>query len=177
MSTFYCKNNVIDLYNVWGPMTCESKNEQLALNFQVWEDTHIKFVWKRSNNHFCRYKIQQICPAKWSQDVWIQLSQTSSKSHRQIRFVVGAWRSSKEATRYHCKFDEFERLSVDFMEYIQSLVHTTFMKWQSKGDIHLQAECQHASYFKQPTNINWLRRDYSDKSMYMDKLQEFNFPD
>ena len=36
----------------------------------------------------------------------------------------------------------FERPSVDFMEDIQILVHTTFMKWKAKEDIHLQAECQ-----------------------------------
>ena len=33
-----------------------------------------------------------------------------------------------------------ERLSVDFMEDIQDLMHTTFVKWQAKNDIHLQQD-------------------------------------
>uniref|UniRef100_A0A0G7ZP11 Cytochrome P450 CYP720B12v2 n=1 Tax=Picea glauca TaxID=3330 RepID=A0A0G7ZP11_PICGL len=35
----------------------------------------------------------------------------------------------------------FERLSVDFMEDIQNLLHITLAKWQAKRDIHLQEEC------------------------------------
>nr|AIK01725.1 CYP720B2 [Pinus banksiana] len=35
----------------------------------------------------------------------------------------------------------FERLSVDFMEDIQNLLHITLAKWEAKRDIHLQEEC------------------------------------
>ena len=50
----------------------------------------------------------------------------------------------------------FERLSVDFMEDIQNLLHTTLAKWQAKNDIHLEDECHQVSNIKQPINVNSL---------------------
>ena len=43
----------------------------------------------------------------------------------------------------------FERLSVDFMEDIQNLLHITLAKWQAKRDIHLQEECHQVSNISQ----------------------------